>query len=158
MRPRLPLAVGRARALELICTGRIIDASEMERLGLVQAVVDGTQLATATRDMAETIASSGPLAIRGAKRIMSARTEPGFRAARELSDALHHALEWSADVDEGIAAHRDGRPPSSRDDNTGQPAHAAATPPSEESPLTSPDPNAFALKIGRLSMHHGEGA
>jgi enoyl-CoA hydratase len=39
------------------------------------------------------------------------REEPGFRAARELSDALRHALEWSADVDEGIAAHREGRAP-----------------------------------------------
>ena len=62
-------------------------------------------------DIASRIASSGALAVRGAKRIIAARQEPGFRAARELSDSLRHALEWSADVDEGIAAHRENRKP-----------------------------------------------
>ena len=37
--------------------------------------------------------------------------KPGLTAARELSDALRYAIEWSDDVDEGIAAHRDGRAP-----------------------------------------------
>jgi hypothetical protein len=61
--------------------------------------------------VARTIAASGPLAVRGAKRIVHVRQSPGFSAARELSDALRHALEWSADVDEGIAAHRENRKP-----------------------------------------------
>jgi enoyl-CoA hydratase/carnithine racemase len=108
---RLPLLVGKARALELICTGREIDAVEMERLDLVQGVYPPERFAAAVRDIATRIAASGPLAVRGAKRIMSARQEPGFRAARELSDALRHALEWSHDVDEGIAAHRENRKP-----------------------------------------------
>jgi hypothetical protein len=42
---------------------------------------------------------------------MAVRQEPGSRAARELSDALRHALEWSHDVDEGLAAHRQNRQP-----------------------------------------------
>lgn len=108
---RLPLLVGRARALELICTGREIDAAEMERLGLVQAVYPPERFAAAVRETARCIAAAGPLAVRGAKRIIAARQEPGFRAARELSDALRHALEWSHDVDEGIAAHRENRSP-----------------------------------------------
>ena len=108
---RLPLLVGRARALELICTGREIDAAEMERLGLVQAVYPPAQFSQAVAETARSIAASGPLAIRGAKRIMAARQDPGFRAARELSDALRHALEWSQDVDEGMAAHRENRKP-----------------------------------------------
>jgi hypothetical protein len=33
------------------------------------------------------------------------------RAARELSDALRHALEWSQDVNEGMAAHKENRKP-----------------------------------------------
>lgn len=105
---RLPMIVGRARALELICTGREIDAKEMERLGIVQAILD----LPGVMQIARQIASAGPLAVRGAKRIVAAREEPGFRAARELSDALRHALEWSADVDEGIAAHKENRKPS----------------------------------------------
>ncbi len=108
---RLPLLVGRARALEIICTGREIDAAEMERLGLVQAVYPSAQFPQAVAETVRRIAASGPLAIRGAKRIMAARQDPGFRAARELSDALRHALEWSRDVDEGLAAHRENRKP-----------------------------------------------
>lgn len=108
---RLPLLVGRARALEMICTGRQIDAAEMERVGLVQGVYPRESLAESVNAIARRIADSGPLAVRGAKRIVTARQEPGFRAARDLSDALRAALEWSSDVDEGMAAHRENRPP-----------------------------------------------
>jgi enoyl-CoA hydratase/carnithine racemase len=108
---RLPGIVGRARALELICTGREIGAREMERLGLVLAVHPAGELLAEAHRLAARIASSGPLATRGAKRIMGVRAGSGFAAARALSDALRHALEWSRDVDEGMAAHRDGRPP-----------------------------------------------
>lgn len=108
---RLPRLVGRARALELIATGREIDAGEMQRLGLVLEVFAEEDLQRNVNSIAARIAASGPLAVRGAKRIMAAREEPGFRAARELSDALRHALEWSRDVDEGIAAHRENRKP-----------------------------------------------
>ena len=108
---RLPMVVGHGRALELICTGREIDAKEMARIGLIETVYPGRALRPAARHMAEQIAANGPLATRGAKRIMRLRREAGFRAARDLSDALRRALEWSADVDEGMAAHRAGRMP-----------------------------------------------
>jgi enoyl-CoA hydratase len=108
---RLPAIVGRARALELICTGREIDAAEMERLGLALSVCPGERLLAEARDLAVRIAASGPIATRGAKRIMNVRVASGFAAARALSDALRHELEWSRDVDEGMAAHREGRPP-----------------------------------------------
>jgi enoyl-CoA hydratase/carnithine racemase len=108
---RLPALVGRARALELICTGRELDASELERLGLVLSVHRGERLLAEAQALAARIAASGPLATRGAKRIMQVRDAAGFAAARALSDALRHALEWSRDVDEGMAAHRDGRTP-----------------------------------------------
>lgn len=108
---RLPGVVGRGRALELISTGREIDAAEMERIGLVEHVVPSDAFAERLAQLAAQIAGSGPLAIRGAKRIVGVRTEPGFAAARALSDALRRALEWSEDVEEGIAAHREGRPP-----------------------------------------------
>ena len=108
---RLPLLVGRARALEIICTGRDVDASEMERLGLAQGVFPRESFIQDAMAVARRIADSGPLAVRGAKRIVATRQEPGFRAARELSDALRTALEWSSDVDEGMAAHREQRKP-----------------------------------------------
>jgi len=108
---RLPALVGRARALELICTGRQIDASEMERLGLALSVHPSDRLLADAQALAASIAASGPLATRGAKRIVTVRDASGFSAARALSDALRHALEWSRDVDEGMAAHREGRTP-----------------------------------------------
>jgi enoyl-CoA hydratase len=108
---RLPMLVGRARAIELMCTGREIDALEMERIGLVQGVYATEQLMPAVYAMASSIASSGPLATRATKRITALRATSGFAAARELSDALRHALEWSHDVDEGMTAHREGRAP-----------------------------------------------
>lgn len=108
---RLPAIIGRARALELICTGREIDAGGMERLGLVLAVYPADRVRAEAQALAARIGASGPLATRGAKRIMNARRAAGFAAARSLSDALRHALEWSHDINEGMAAHREGRPP-----------------------------------------------
>jgi enoyl-CoA hydratase/carnithine racemase len=108
---RLPALVGRARALEIICTGRELDAAELERLGLVLAVYPAERLAGEARALAGRIAASGPLATRGAKRIVRTRLASGFAEARSLSDALRYALEWSRDVDEGMAAHREGRTP-----------------------------------------------
>jgi enoyl-CoA hydratase len=111
---RLPALVGRGRALELICTGREIDADEMARIGLVEHAVPSEAFERELARLAESIASSGPLAIRGAKRIVGLRGEPGFAASRALSDVLRRALEGSHDVEEGIAAHREGRRPNFR--------------------------------------------
>jgi len=108
---RLPALIGRARALELICTGREIDASEMARIGFVVSVHSGTSLMPETRAMAEKIAANGPLATRGAKRIDRVRMTAGDAAARDTAWELRRALEWSSDVDEAIAAHREGRAP-----------------------------------------------
>jgi enoyl-CoA hydratase/carnithine racemase len=108
---RLPNIIGDGRTLELLCTGREIDAAEMERIGLVERVVAKDGLHAELDRVAGAIADNGPLATRGTKRIVRARRESGFRAARELSDALRSALEWTHDVDEGIAAVREGRKP-----------------------------------------------
>lgn len=108
---RLATLVGRGRALELIATGRKIDAAEMERIGLVQGVHPPQELVSATAALAEKIAAAGPLATAGAKRIIATRLGQGAPEASALSDALRYTLEWSEDVDEGIAAHREGRPP-----------------------------------------------
>jgi enoyl-CoA hydratase/carnithine racemase len=108
---RLPVIVGYGRAVELISTGREVNAEEMLRIGLVEHVVPCAEFDNALRDLAVKIASSGPLATRGAKRIMRLRREAGSQAARQLSDVLRRSLEYSQDVDEGIRAHREGRQP-----------------------------------------------
>lgn len=108
---RLASVVGRGRALELICTGRAIDAGEMAKIGLVQGIFDSRALADESAALAARIAAAGPLATRGAKRIINARFEPGTGHAQDVSDALRHELEWSQDVDEALAAHREKRAP-----------------------------------------------
>lgn len=106
---RLPMAVGHAHALELIATAKEIDANEMERIGFIQHIHPKGNVLAAALKMAQAIGANGPLATRGSKTIARARQEPGFRAAHELSDTLRYALEWSHDVDEGLAAAQAGR-------------------------------------------------
>lgn len=106
---RLPLIVGSARALELICSAREIDAAEMEKIGFVQAIVPQSTVPRALDEMACAFVANGPFALRGAKKIMQMRLETGFKAARALSDELRTAFEWTSDADEGIAAHMEKR-------------------------------------------------
>lgn len=108
---RLPSIVGRARALELLCTGREVGASEMVQIGFALAVYPHSRFMDEVIEIANRIADKGPIAIRGAKRIAHARLAPGLAEARHMSDALRAQLEWSHDVDEAIAAHREGRKP-----------------------------------------------
>lgn len=108
---RLPALIGRGRALELLCTGREVCAAEMERIGFVERLVSSGGFDQELDQFATTIAKSGPLATQGAKRVVNVRSEPGFRAARELSDALRRALEYSWDIEEGQIAKREGREP-----------------------------------------------
>jgi enoyl-CoA hydratase/carnithine racemase len=106
---RLPMAVGHAHALELIATAKEIDAKEMERIGFIQHIHPKGNVLAAALETAQAIGANGPLATRGSKTIARARQEPGFRAARELSNTLRYALEWSHDVDEGLSAAQAGR-------------------------------------------------
>jgi len=108
---RLPGIVGRSRALEIICTARELNADEMQAVGLTLETHSGEGLMKGAHDLAAKIAACGPLAIRGAKRIVNLRGSAGFKAARELSDELRYALESTHDMQEGAAALLEGRPP-----------------------------------------------
>ena len=108
---RLPAVVGHARALELLCTGREVGAEEMVSIGFALAVFPHARFMEEVMKVAKTMTEKGPIALRGAKRIAQARLAPGLAEARRMSDALRAKLEWSHDVDEAIAAHREGRKP-----------------------------------------------
>ncbi len=106
---RLPSIIGAARALELIATGREVDASEMLRIGFVTSVLPQEGMFAAVEDMATKIAAKGPLGIRGAKQIVQMQTRCGAEAAHRHSWALRQALEYSQDVDEAVTAYREQR-------------------------------------------------
>lgn len=67
---RLPRVVGLAKAKELILTGEIIDGSEALRIGLVNRVTSPGESMAASREIAETIAARGPVAVREAKAVI----------------------------------------------------------------------------------------
>lgn len=108
---RLPALIGYSKAMELLSTGREIDSAEMLRIGFVERVVPSDRFDAEFDAMLATIGSCSPLGIRGAKRVANVRREPGFRGSRELSDALRNAIEYTHDMDEGLAAHREHRAP-----------------------------------------------
>ncbi len=111
---RLPRVVGMARAKELALTGRIIDAHEAERIGLVSRVVAAGQTRAAADEIAAEIAQRGPLAVREVKRLIDRSAEldmdDGLAAEVDASERVFN----SEDMLEGARAFFDKRPPTYR--------------------------------------------
>lgn len=101
---RLPRIVGPARARELILTGRVLDAAEAERIGLVTRVVPAGEAVGAALAIGEEIAQRGPLAVREAKRLIDAATDVPLEAglAAELEASVR--IFATDDLAEGVAA------------------------------------------------------
>lgn len=107
----LPRLVGWGRAAEVAFRGRVLDAEECLRLGLVNAVVGAERLTEETRAWAEEIASCAPAAIQATKRMMRLGLEESFEAS------VHHVylqllpLFRSEDFREDVAAFTERREP-----------------------------------------------
>jgi enoyl-CoA hydratase len=101
---RLPRVVGNARARELILTGRVLTATEAERIGLVNEVVPVGEARSRADAIGQEIALRGPLAVREAKRLLDQAAGPGLDAglAAEL-DASGRIFE-TEDMLEGARA------------------------------------------------------
>lgn len=89
---RLPRIVGLARAKELILTGRVLTATEAERIGLVHEVVPAGQALARATAIGEEIALRGPIAVREAKRLIDQATDldldAGLAAELDASDRV----------------------------------------------------------------------
>jgi enoyl-CoA hydratase/carnithine racemase len=111
---RLPRVVGAARARELILTGRVIDAAEAERIGLVTEVVPSGEAVARATAVAEDIAARGPLAVREAKRLIQLATDvdldTGLAAELDASDRVFA----SEDMLEGARSFFEKRDPDYR--------------------------------------------
>lgn len=101
---RLPRRVGSAVARELIYTGKMIDAQEALRIGLVSAVFEPDELLGAAARVAAQIATQGPLAVAAAKRLIREGADRSLRDANQLEQAAFGDLFETEDQREGMAA------------------------------------------------------
>ncbi|AXG12206.1 enoyl-CoA hydratase/isomerase family protein [Intrasporangium calvum] len=108
---RLGRLVGTGRAIEMILTGRMVDAAEAERIGLVTAVVAPDELLAAARSTAATILARGPLATRLAKLVIRAGMDADQRTGQVVERLAQAVLYESEDKAEGTAAFLAKRPP-----------------------------------------------
>lgn len=108
---RLTRLVGQARAMDLILTGRIIDAVEAERIGLVSRVVQEDALLSTAQEVAATIAGySGPAIAAAREAIASALDVPLSLGLRSERRAFHNLFS-GADQRKGMRAFLEKRSP-----------------------------------------------
>jgi enoyl-CoA hydratase len=112
----LPRLVGAGRAHELMLTGRLFDAEEAARIGLVLESVPDDDLIPRALDEAAQVMENSPMGVHMTKEVMwSALEIPGQQAAIDLENRTQVMLAQTQDHPEAMAAFRERRPPSYRD-------------------------------------------
>lgn len=111
---RLARSIGKHRAMELVLTGRRIDAREAHRLGLVNQVTAKNEWTDRTMDLARLVASRAPIAARLAKRAVLAAEDTGLDAGLAEERRLHVAAMATEDRVEGMRALSEHRRPEYR--------------------------------------------
>jgi enoyl-CoA hydratase len=101
---RLPRAVGKAKAMDLVLTGRMMDALEAERCGLVSRVVPADQLMTEALAAAEAINRLGGPSVLAAKECVNRAFETTLAEGVMVERRLFHALFGTEDQREGMDA------------------------------------------------------
>lgn len=101
---RLARAIGKAKAMEMCLTGRMMDAEEAERAGLVSRIIPAAELLDEAVKAAETIAAMAPLAVLANKELVNAAFEMPLGAGVQFERRLFNGLFGSADQKEGMAA------------------------------------------------------
>jgi enoyl-CoA hydratase len=108
---RLPRAVGKSKAMDMVLTARMMDATEAERAGLVSRVVPADKLMDEVLAAAEVINGlSGP-AVALAKACVNRAFESGLDDGVDFERRVFHSLFATADQKEGMAAFLAKRPP-----------------------------------------------
>ena len=98
----LPRLVGRGRAMEILMTGRMVDANEALSIGMIDRIA--ANLGEETQKLAATIAAAPPIAIAGIKRALTASEQNDLRAQVELESEHQLRCFESNDAAEGMAA------------------------------------------------------
>ena len=107
---RLTRAIGKSKAMDLVLTGRTIDAVEAERTGLVARVVASGTLMAETMAVAETIAAKSIPVLRAAKEAVNRVCETTLAEGVRFERRTFHALFALNDKSEGMAAFMEKRP------------------------------------------------
>ena len=107
---RLTLAVGKAKAMEMCLTGRMMGAEEAERAGLVAKVVPVADLLDEAMKTATAIAAMAPLAAIAVKELVNSAFEMPLAQGINFERRLFHGLFGTQDQKEGMAAFVDKRP------------------------------------------------
>ncbi len=111
--PMVPLsrAIGRKRALEMLLTGELVDASRALEWGLVNRVVPAEQLDDAVAELVDAIARSSPLTVGIGKEAFYAQVELDEHRAYDLTKAVMSMNSMASDAQEGICAFLEKRDP-----------------------------------------------
>jgi enoyl-CoA hydratase len=108
---RLPRALGKAKAMDLILTGRMMDAAEAERAGLVARIVPAASLMEEAMKVAEAIAAMSLPAVLAAKEAVNRAFESSLAEGTRFERRVFDTLFATADQKEGMAAFIDKRAP-----------------------------------------------
>jgi enoyl-CoA hydratase len=107
---RLTRAVGKAKAMDIILTGRMMDAAEAERAGLVARIVPAANLLEEALKVADTIAAMSLPSVLAAKEAVNRAFEISLAEGVRFERRLFHSLFATADQKEGMAAFIAKRP------------------------------------------------
>ncbi len=108
---RLPRLVGRARALQLILTGELMDAGEALQAGLIHRAVPPDALTNAAMEMAEKMAERSPLSLSYSKELLYGAGDLTLDQGLSMEMDLYILLFSTFDRTEGITAFREKRAP-----------------------------------------------
>jgi methylglutaconyl-CoA hydratase len=108
----LALQVGDKRARDLLLTGRLFDASEAYRLGLVNELVAAENMAERVQALAQTLAANSPQSLGATKRLLAAQNKIWLDTAIAEAMEANALARETGDFQEGIAAFLEKRKPS----------------------------------------------
>lgn len=107
----LPRIVGGPFAKEMVYTGRRVPAEEAKAVGLINHLVPAGQAAAKAREIADTIAKNGPIAVRQAKKAVAWGSEVDLETGMRLSIEAYNITVNTEDRLEGVRAFNERRPP-----------------------------------------------